>query len=135
MIQECYKDVTTRVRSKVGMMAHFECMEQLAVVRPALTYGLEAALLKKLDVTEIKMLRWMVGVTRRDRIRNDSIRGTMEVVEISKTIQEARLRWFGHLRRRAGEYHAGREDMEMEGMSEVHRGINTCTKRSGHVDN
>ncbi|XP_037804916.1 uncharacterized protein LOC119599255 [Penaeus monodon] len=60
------------------------------VVRPALTYGLEAAPLKKLekkkwDAAEM-MLRWMVGVTRRDRIRNDYIRGTVEVMEISKKI-------------------------------------------------
>ncbi|XP_037776686.1 uncharacterized protein LOC119573544 [Penaeus monodon] len=57
---------------------------------------------KKLDVAKMKMLRWIAGVARRDRIRNDYIRGTVEVAEISKRIQEARLRWFGHLRRRAG---------------------------------
>ncbi|XP_037776919.1 uncharacterized protein LOC119573887 [Penaeus monodon] len=61
------------------------------------------------------MSRWTVGVTRRDGIRNDYIRGTEEGVETSKKIQEARRRWFGHLRRRgAGEDHVGREVMEME---------------------
>ncbi|XP_047488089.1 uncharacterized protein LOC125038596 [Penaeus chinensis] len=55
----------------------------------------------------------MVGVTRRNRIRNDYIRGTVELLEISEKIQEARLRCFGHLRRRAGEDHIGREVMEM----------------------
>ena len=42
-----------------------------AMARPAMTYGLEAASLnkseeKKMDVAEMKMLRWIVGVTRRD---------------------------------------------------------------------
>ena len=89
------------------------------VVRPALTYGLETAPLKKteekkLDVAEMKMLRWMSGVTRKDRIENKYIRGSVKVTEVSKKIQEAQLRWFGHLRRRVGEDHVGREVMEME---------------------
>ncbi|XP_063602488.1 uncharacterized protein LOC134778568 [Penaeus indicus] len=56
-----------------------------AVVIPALIYSLEAAPLKKseekkMNAAEMKMLRWMVGVTRRDRIRNEYIRGTIKVV-------------------------------------------------------
>ena len=90
-----------------------------AVVRPALTYGLEAAPMKKmderkLDVTEMKMLRWMSGVTKMDRVRNNHIRGSVKVTEVSKKIQEARLRWYGHLSRRNGEQHVAREMMEMQ---------------------
>ena len=84
-----------------------------------MTYSLEAAPMKKseekkMDVAEMKMLRWMVGVTRRDRIRNEYIRGTLKVLEVSKKIQEARMRWYGHLRRRDGDDHVGRETTEME---------------------
>ena len=55
-----------------------------AVVRPAMTYGLEAAPLKKtegrkLDVAEMKMLRWMCGVTRMDRVKNEHVRGSVKV--------------------------------------------------------
>ena len=39
---------------------------------------------KKLDVAEVRMLRWMSGVTKMDRIRNERIRGTMKVDKISK---------------------------------------------------
>ena len=67
---------------------------------------------KKLDVAEMKMLRWMVGVTRMDRIRNDYVRGSVKVIELSKKIQEARLRWFGHLCRR-DENHVGKQAMDM----------------------
>ena len=31
---------------------------------------------KKLDVAEMRMLRWMSGVTKLDRIRNERSRGT-----------------------------------------------------------
>ena len=59
------------------------------------------------------MLRWMCGVTREDKIRNENIRGTVKVAEASKKIQEARLRWYGHVMRRDGDY-VGRRVMEME---------------------
>ena len=38
--------------------------------------------------------------TRRDRIPNTQIRGTVNVAELSKKVQEARLRWYGHILRR-----------------------------------
>ena len=39
------------------------------------------------------MLTWMSGVTKLDRIRNERIRGTTKVGEISKKVQESRLKW------------------------------------------
>ena len=54
------------------------------VVRPALMYGadtraLEKAQERKLEVAEMGMLRWMCGVTKLDKIRNERIRGTTKV--------------------------------------------------------
>ncbi|XP_066963194.1 uncharacterized protein [Macrobrachium rosenbergii] len=43
---------------------------------------------RKLEVAEMRTLRRMCGVTRKDRIRNDDIRGTVKVVEVSKKIAE-----------------------------------------------
>ena len=48
------------------------------------TWAVKKAQEKKLDVAEMSMLRWMSGVTKRERIRNESIRGKTKVVEISK---------------------------------------------------
>ena len=45
------------------------------------------------------MRRWVCGVTRRDKTRNDHIRGTTRVVQASKKITEKRLKWYGHMRR------------------------------------
>ena len=64
----------------------------------------------------------MVGVTRLDRIRNTYIRGTVKVVEVSKKVQEARLRWYGHLKRRVGEDHVARDAMDMEIVGQRRRG-------------
>ena len=71
------------------------------VVRPgtmyrAETWAVKKAQEKKLDVAEMRMLRWMSGVTKLDRIRNEITRGTTKVGEISKKVQESRLTWYGH---------------------------------------
>ena len=47
---------------------------------------------KKMDVAEMKILRWMCGVTRLDKIRYEKIRGSTKVGKISKKVQERRMR-------------------------------------------
>ena len=64
------------------------------------TWTVKKAQQKKLDVAEMRMLRWMIGVTKLGRIRNDRIRGTTTVGEISKKVQEGRLKWYGHIEKR-----------------------------------
>ena len=64
------------------------------------TWAVKKAQGKKLDVAEMRMLRWMSGVTKLDRIRNERIRGTPKVGELSQTVPESRLRWYGHVLRR-----------------------------------
>ena len=50
------------------------------------------------------MLRWMCGVTKMDKIRNEDIRGTTRVVQASKKSTEKRLKWYGHVRRMKEEH-------------------------------
>ena len=94
----CDRRISLRVKGKVYK----------TVVRPAMMYGAETWAVKKsqekkLDVAEMRMLRWMSGVTKLDRIRNERIRGTTKVGEISKKVQESRLKWYGHVLRREDE--------------------------------
>ena len=58
----------------------------------------------RIEVTEMRMLRWMCGVTRKDKIRNEHIRGTTRVAQASKKITERRLNWYEHVMRRDGEH-------------------------------
>jgi hypothetical protein len=76
-----------------------------AMVRPAMLYGSECWAInyrhvQKMSVVEMKMLRWMCGHTRKDRISNEFIRNRVRVAPIEDKMREARLRWFGHLQRR-----------------------------------
>ncbi|KAL5136130.1 Exportin-4 [Glycine soja] len=74
-------------------------------VRPAILYGTECWAVKsqhenKVGVAEMRMLRWMCGKTRQDKIRNEAIRVRVGVAPIVEKMVENRLRWFGHVERR-----------------------------------
>ena len=60
-------------------------------------------------------------VTKLDRIRNEIITGTTKVREISKKVQESRLKRYGHVLRREDEYE-GKRVMGMEVPGERMRG-------------
>ena len=70
----CDRRLPARVKGKVYS----------SVVRPAMVYGLEAVAItkkqmEKMEVTEMKMLRFAMEMTRKDKIRNKYIRGTVKV--------------------------------------------------------
>ena len=85
------------------------------------TWAVKKAQEKKLDVAEMRMLRWMSGVTKLDRNRNERIRGTTKVGEMLKKVQESRLKWYGHVLRRDDEY-VGKRVMAMEVPGKRRRG-------------
>ena len=67
------------------------------MVRPVLIYGAEAWTLTRreeelLERTEMRMLRWMLGLTLRDRKRNDFVRKKLGVACITDKVRESRLR-------------------------------------------
>ena len=51
----------------------------------------------RLEVNKMRILRWMCGVTRRDKIQNEHIRGSTRVGQASKNVTEKRLKWYGHV--------------------------------------
>ena len=67
-------------------------------------------------MAELKMLRFSLGVTRMDKIRNEYIGGTARVVRFGEKVREARLRWFAHVLRKNAVYIGGRMlTMELPG--------------------
>ncbi|GJR28853.1 retrovirus-related pol polyprotein LINE-1 [Tanacetum coccineum] len=74
-------------------------------IRPAMLYGSECwpitkALANRVEVAELRMLRWTCGRTLLDMIPNGVYRALLEVETIINKMREGRLRWFGHVRRR-----------------------------------
>ena len=83
-----------------------------------MVYGLDTVAVTKkqveeMEVTEMKMLRFAIRVTRKDKIRNEYTRGTVKVERLGMKMREGRLRWYEHVMRRDQEY-VGRKMMEME---------------------
>ncbi|EXB60461.1 hypothetical protein L484_014914 [Morus notabilis] len=75
------------------------------VICPAMLYGSECWAIKrqhisKMSVAEMRMLRWMSGHTRMDRIRNEVIRSKVGVAPIEDKVGEGHLRWYEHVQRR-----------------------------------
>ena len=112
----CDRRIRLRVKGEV-----YKTVVRPAMIYRADTWAVQEAQEKKLDVAEMKMLRWMSGVTKLDRIRNARIRGTTKVGEISKKVQESRLKWHGHVLRREDEY-VGKRVMGVEVPGERRRG-------------
>ncbi|KAF3663434.1 Photosystem II CP47 reaction center protein [Capsicum annuum] len=74
-------------------------------VRPAMLYGAECWLVKnshiqRLKVAEMRILCWMCGLTREDKVRNEIIREKVGVASVEDKMRKGRLRWFGHVMRR-----------------------------------
>ena len=68
---------------------------------------------EKMEVAEMKMLRFAMGVTRKDKIRNEYIRGTVKVERVGMKRREGRLRWYEDVMRRDQEY-IGRRMIKLE---------------------
>ena len=114
------------------------------MVRPAIVYGLETVAVTKkqmeeMEVAERKMLRFSMGVTRKDKIRIDFIRSTVKLEQLGMKMRKGRLRWYGHVMKRDQEY-VGRRVMEMELPGKRKRGrpkrrfLNVVKEDMGKVD-
>ena len=101
-----------------------------------MVYGLETVAVtmkqvEEMEFAEMKMLRFAMGVTRKDKIRNEHIRNTVKIERLGMKMREGRLRWYGHVMRRDQEY-VGRKMMEMELRKEEKwetKEIFRCSKR------
>ena len=76
-----------------------------SIIRPVLLYGCEIWALRKkekdiLDRTEMRMVRWIAGISLLERRESDDIRRMCGVCKIGEKAREARLRYFGHMKRR-----------------------------------
>ena len=95
----CDKIVPPHVEGKIHTM----------IVQPVMLYGMEtvpvtSSHVKKLEVTEMKMCIWAYSHTLRDHMRNENIQERLKVESIAERCRKARLRWFGHVKRRYQDY-------------------------------
>ena len=63
-----------------------------------------------MEVAELNMVRWTLRVTRKEKIRNEYVRGTAKIAKLGDKLRNARLRWYGHVKRREGEQRGEKDD-------------------------
>ena len=102
----CDRKLSARVKGKMYK----------SVVKPAMLYGMETVAVMerqvgKMEVAELKMVKWVLVVTRKDKIRNKYVRGTAKITKLGDKLWNARLRWYGHVKKEAG--YVGKRMMEM----------------------
>ena len=113
--------VTTRIRcgwKKFRELAPFltskaptpklKGMVYAACVRTSMIYGSETWAIttedsKRLERAEAQMVRWMSGVTLKDRKRTSEVLQSLGLDSITMVITKARLRWYGHVQRKSPE--------------------------------
>ncbi|CAB3231006.1 unnamed protein product [Arctia plantaginis] len=89
--------------SKIPQCLKTKCFNQC--VLPVMAYGTETwsltmGLIRKLRVAQRAMERAMLGVSLRDRIRNEEIRRRTKVIDIAQRISALKWQWAGHIARR-----------------------------------
>ena len=103
----CNRKLSAKVKGKIHK----------STVRPTMLYGMETVAVTerqmgKMEVAELKMVSWALGVRRKDKIRNEYVRGTVKIAKLGDKLGNARLRWYGHIKRRKEDY-MGKRMMEM----------------------
>ena len=58
---------------------------------------------QKQNTTEMSMLRWARGKTKKDHIKNDDIWREANIGPMTTFLRSRRLRWYGHVLRKEGE--------------------------------
>ena len=74
-------------------------------VQSVMMYGSETWAMKvddvqRLERTERMMIRWMCGVTLKDKKSSEDLRKRLGILSVSDRVRQGRLRWFGHVERR-----------------------------------
>ena len=75
-------------------------------IQSVLIYGTETWVMKaddlrSLERTERMMVRWMCGVSLKDRKRSEDLCNLLGINCVADVVRRGRLRWFGHLERKS----------------------------------
>jgi hypothetical protein len=85
------------------MMKMYQALVQSILLYGAETWTLNTQQANKLLATEMDFWRRSARKSRKEKVRNVTIREVMEVGKnILEVIEEKRLRWFGHVKRMPG---------------------------------
>src|SRR6267154_2198317 len=99
-----------------------------ACVQRVIVYGSETWVMKvddmqRLQRTENTMVRWMSGVTMKDRKTSEELRQGLGIESVDRVVSRGRLRWYGHVERKAADDWVSKcRSLEVEGNIRKGRG-------------
>ena len=80
----------------------------------------------RLERAERAMVRWMCGVTLKNRISSERLRSRLGIKGVTDVVRRGRLRWFGHVERKENEeWVSACRNMEVVGRKGIGRGRKT----------
>ena len=89
------KRISLRLKGKV----YASCVRS-SMTYASETWALTAKLENRLETTDMRMVRWICGVSLRDQKTSDELRTLLGLQPINVLCRHNRLRWFGHVERR-----------------------------------
>ena len=93
-----------------------------ACVQSVMVYGSETWALKASETphlvrTERMMVRWMCGISLKDRKTSLELLDRLAIVGVEERVRRCRLRWFGHVKRKSADDWVSRcRQLEVEGL-------------------
>ena len=85
-----------------GMSVRSKGIIYTTCIRPAMLYGSKTWATKVEDIrkmqrSEMRMMRWMAGVSLSERKSNECVGRMLAIDDIGEVMRQNRLRWFGHV--------------------------------------
>ena len=70
---------------------------QRMIVYGSETWPMRAEEMRRLERAERMMIRWMCGVTLKDRCKSEELRKRLDIEDVTDVDCKSRLGWCGHL--------------------------------------
>ena len=99
---------------------------QRVLVDASATWAMKIEDEQRLERAENAMIRWMCGVTLKDKCAMNELRERLGIVGVMDVVRKGRLAWFGHLERRdTSDCVSGCREMEVAGSRGKGRPVKT----------
>ena len=106
------RGASLRMKGKI-----YEACVQSVLMYGSETWAMRVEDMRRLERTERMMVRWMCGVTLKDRKRSEDLLEQLGIKSVAEVVRRNRLRWFGHVERmRAGNWVSQCREIKVEGL-------------------
>jgi hypothetical protein len=118
--------LTTRGASlKVKGKVYRACVQRVLVYGSE-TWPMKVDDMQRLERAERMMVRWMCGVSLKNRISCEELNRRLSVVGVADVVRHGRLRWFGHVERKdSNDWVSACRNIEVAGAKSRGRGKKT----------